>query len=79
MIDEIDLSRNDPAVDLTLFWSTLGTESRGIFLDAYGQVTEQQLLRARVLSLFLRHARAFGHHEGLPALDARRSPDLDRA
>jgi thiamine kinase-like enzyme len=80
VIDWIDLSRNDPAVDLTLFWSTLATESRGTFLDAYGQVTEQQLLRARVLSLFLCGTLAlFGRHENLPALEREAVASLDRA
>ena len=79
VIDWIDLSRNDPAVDLTLFWSSLASESRPTFLDAYGEVTEQQLLRARVLSLFLCGTLAlFGRHEGLPALERGAVAGLDR-
>lgn len=79
VIDWIDLSRNDPAVDLTLFWSSLPAGSRGTFLDAYGEVTEQQLLRARVLSLFLCGTLAlFGRHEGLPALAREAVAGLDR-
>jgi aminoglycoside phosphotransferase (APT) family kinase protein len=79
VIDWIDLSRNDSAVDLTLFWSSLPVESRAIFNDAYGEVTEQQLLRARVLSLFLCGTLAlFGHHEGLPALEREAVAGLDR-
>ena len=51
----------------------------GTFLDAYGQVTEQQLLRARVLSLFLCGTLAlFGRHEGLPALEREAVAGLDR-
>jgi aminoglycoside phosphotransferase (APT) family kinase protein len=70
VIDWIDLSRNDPSVDLTLFWSTLPPDSRATFLAAYGEVTGQQMLRARVLALFLCGTLAlFGHHEGLPALE----------
>ena len=79
VIDWIDLSRNDPAVDLTLFWSSLPTGSRGTFLDAYGEVTEHQLLRARVLSLFLCGTLAlFGRHEGLPALEREAVSGLER-
>ena len=79
VIDWIDLSRNDPAVDLTLFWSSLATESRGTFLDAYGEVTEHQMLRARVLSLFLCGTLAlFGRHEGLPALEREAVAGLER-
>lgn len=79
VIDWIDLSRNDPAVDLTLFWSSLATENRGTFLDAYGEVTEHQLLRARVLSLFLCGTLAlFGRHEGLPALEREAVAGLER-
>jgi hypothetical protein len=80
VIDWIDLSRNDPAVDLALFWSSLASESRPTFLDAYGEVTEQQLLRARVLSLFLCGTLAlFGRHEGLPKLEREALAGLDRA
>ena len=79
VIDWIDLSRNDPAVDLVLFWSSLPAEARGTFLDAYGEVTEEQLLRAQVLSLFLCGTLAlFGHHEGLPALKREALAGLDR-
>jgi aminoglycoside phosphotransferase (APT) family kinase protein len=79
VIDWVDLSRNDPSVDLTLFWSTLPPESRATFLAAYGEVTEQQLLRARVLALFLCGTLAlFGHHEGLPALEREAVQSLDR-
>jgi len=79
VIDWIDLSRNDPADDLTLFWSSLPTESRGAFLGAYGEVTEHQLLRARVLSLFLCGTLAlFGRHEGLTALESEAVAGLDR-
>jgi aminoglycoside phosphotransferase (APT) family kinase protein len=79
VIDWIDLSRNDPAVDLALFWSSLGPDARGVFLDAYGEVTDERLMRARVLSLFLCGTLAlFGHHEGLPALEREALAGLDR-
>jgi aminoglycoside phosphotransferase (APT) family kinase protein len=79
VIDWVDLSRNDPAVDLALFWSSLLPETRAAFLDAYGEVTDERLLRARVLSLFLCGTLAlFGHHEGLPALKREAIAGLDR-
>ncbi len=66
VIDWIDLSRNDPGVDLVLYWSSLPPESRSEFLAAYGPVSDEQLLRGRVLALFLCATLAvWGHHEGV--------------
>jgi aminoglycoside phosphotransferase (APT) family kinase protein len=53
VIDWIDLSRNEPAVDLVLYWAALPSEGRAAFLEVYGSVPDEELLRARVLSLFL--------------------------
>lgn len=79
VIDWIDLSRNDPAVDLVLYWSTLTPDGRAEFLQAYGRPTEEQLLRARVLSLFLCGTLAvYGRHEGLPALEREAIAGLER-
>jgi aminoglycoside phosphotransferase (APT) family kinase protein len=79
VIDWIDLSRNDPAVDLVLYWSTLPPDGRAEFLQAYGRPTEEQLLRARVLSLFLCGTLAvYGRHEGLPALEREAIAGLER-
>jgi aminoglycoside phosphotransferase (APT) family kinase protein len=79
VIDWIDLSRNAPGVDLVLYWSTLPPEGRSEFLDAYGPVTEDELLRARVLSLFLCGTLAvYGRHEGLPALEREAIESLER-
>ena len=69
VIDWIDLSRNDPSVDVVLYWGALPPEGRTAFVEAYGGLTNDQLLRARVLSLFLCSVLAlYGHHEGLPSL-----------
>jgi aminoglycoside phosphotransferase (APT) family kinase protein len=79
VIDWIDLSRNDPAVDVVLYWSALPPEGRAEFLDEYGNLSEEQLLRARVLSIFLCSVLAlFGHHENLPRLRDEAVRSLDR-
>jgi len=65
VIDWGDVCRSDPAVDLVLVWCALPPAARPAFFEEYGQVGEDGLLRARVLSLFLcavlaLHARAEG-------------------
>jgi aminoglycoside phosphotransferase (APT) family kinase protein len=79
VIDWIDLSYNDPGVDLVLYWSVLPPESRNEFREAYGAITDEQLLRARILSLFLCGTLAlYGHHEGMPQLKREALAGLDR-
>jgi aminoglycoside phosphotransferase (APT) family kinase protein len=80
VIDWIDLCRNDPAVDLVLYWSALPPPGRAEFLDAYGTLTEAQLLRGRVLAaLFLCAVlAAYAHHEGLPILEREAIAGLER-
>lgn len=53
VIDWGDACRADPCVDLVLYWSLLPPAARDAFLDTYGPVEEEQLLRARVLSLLI--------------------------
>jgi aminoglycoside phosphotransferase (APT) family kinase protein len=53
VIDWIDLCRNDPCVDLVLYWCMLPPAGRAAFRDAYRTLNEEQLLRGRVLALFL--------------------------
>jgi aminoglycoside phosphotransferase (APT) family kinase protein len=53
VIDWGDLCRADPAIDLMLVWSLLSPEARDAFLQEYGPVSDAQLLRARVLAVFL--------------------------
>jgi aminoglycoside phosphotransferase (APT) family kinase protein len=70
VIDWGDVCRADPAVDLQLVWSLLPPAGRAAFLDAYGPVSDEQLLRARVLALSLCAAlAAYGHHESLPQVE----------
>jgi aminoglycoside phosphotransferase (APT) family kinase protein len=70
VIDWGDVCRADPAIDLSLYWSLLPIDARPRFLDAYGPVTADQLLRARVLALCLCAALGlYGYHERMPALE----------
>jgi aminoglycoside phosphotransferase (APT) family kinase protein len=69
VIDWIDLSRSDPCVDLVLYWCLLPPAGRTKFLRVYGAVSDEQQLRARVLSLFLCGTLAvYAEHEGKPRL-----------
>jgi len=69
VIDWDDLCRGDPAIDLMLVWSYLPPTARPAFLAAYGPVRDDQLVRARVLALFLCGSLAvYGHHEGVEGL-----------
>jgi aminoglycoside phosphotransferase (APT) family kinase protein len=79
IIDWVDVCRSDPGVDLQLWWSLLPPAGREAFVDEYGAVADDSLLRARVLALFLnailvRHARA----EGLAAVEKEALAGLDR-
>jgi aminoglycoside phosphotransferase (APT) family kinase protein len=79
VIDWIDVSRNDPCVDLVLYWSALPPPGRAEFLDAYGTLAEEQLLRGRVLALFLCAVLAvYARHQGMPALEREAIAGLDR-
>jgi aminoglycoside phosphotransferase (APT) family kinase protein len=78
VIDWGDLCRGDPSIDMCLVWCLL--PSRDEFLAAYGPATDDQLLRARVLALFLCAVLAlYGAHEGMHALRDEALAGLDRA
>ena len=80
VIDWGDLCRADPSSDLSLLWSLLPAQARPGFLDAYGPVSPDQLLRARVLALFLNAVLAiYAHHEGMAALEREAIEGLARA
>jgi aminoglycoside phosphotransferase (APT) family kinase protein len=53
VIDWGDVCVADPCIDLVLYWCLLPPEARDEFLDVYGPVEEEQLLRARVLALHI--------------------------
>ena len=52
VIDWGDLHRNDPAVDLQIYWSFFLPEERVEFLKSYGEISETQLIQARAFSVF---------------------------
>jgi len=80
VIDWGDLCRADPAVDLQLVWSFVPPTRRAEFLRAYGPVTDDQLLRARVLALSLCAAlAAYGHEDRLPNVKREALDGLERA
>jgi aminoglycoside phosphotransferase (APT) family kinase protein len=80
VIDWVDLSRADPAVDLQLLWSFVPPARRREWLDSYGSVPDDRLLRARVIALCLCAVLArYGHAEGLDAIAREAVGGLDRA
>jgi aminoglycoside phosphotransferase (APT) family kinase protein len=80
VIDWGDLCRSDPAIDLPLFWSFVPPEGRSSFLEAYGEVDEAQLVRARMLAIQLCAVLAhYGHLEGVPGVKREALAGLDRA
>jgi aminoglycoside phosphotransferase (APT) family kinase protein len=53
IVDWVDVCRSDPAVDLSVAWSTLDEAGRASFFDAYGEVGEETCVRARVVAAYL--------------------------
>lgn len=53
IVDWVDVCRSDPAVDLSVAWSTLDAADRPAFFAAYGEVAEESRVRARVVAAFL--------------------------
>jgi aminoglycoside phosphotransferase (APT) family kinase protein len=79
VIDWVDLSYNSPGVDFVLYWSLLTERGRAEFVEAYGEIDEGELLRGRLLALFLCGTLAvYGHHEGVPELRLEALAGLDR-
>jgi aminoglycoside phosphotransferase (APT) family kinase protein len=80
VIDWDDLCLADPCVDLSLVPSFFPPEGQEAFLDEYGPVSDEQLLRARVLALSLCGAlAAYAHDEALPSLEREAVAGLERA
>jgi len=79
VIDWGDVCRANPAIDLMLVWMLLAPAARERFFAAYGSVDAEQLIRSRVLALFLgvtlaHYARDVGH----PSLERECVRALDR-
>jgi aminoglycoside phosphotransferase (APT) family kinase protein len=53
LIDWIDVSLNDPAVDLMIAFTAFDGDARDAFFDAYGEVDDECELRARAVGLHL--------------------------
>lgn len=53
IVDWVDVCRSDPAVDLSVAWSTIDAAGRPAFFSAYGDVSEETRVRARVVAAFL--------------------------
>jgi aminoglycoside phosphotransferase (APT) family kinase protein len=80
VIDWIDLCRGEPALDLQLVWMVLPPAARDVFYAEYGDVDDETLLRARVVSFHLGLALLeFGHVEGIDRLAREGRASLDRA
>ena len=75
IVDWVDVCRSDPAVDLSVAWSTLDAAARPAFFAAYGEIGEEPRVRARVVAAFLCAMLAdWGEKEGVPAVrDAARA------
>jgi aminoglycoside phosphotransferase (APT) family kinase protein len=80
VIDWGDLCRADPAIDLSLLWSFFPPAGRAAFLDAYGKLRDDQLVRARLLAVNLCVIlTAYGHHEGMAGVKREALEGLERA
>jgi aminoglycoside phosphotransferase (APT) family kinase protein len=53
IVDWVDVCRSDPAVDLSVAWSTLDARRRPAFFAEYGDVEDETRVRARVVAAFL--------------------------
>jgi aminoglycoside phosphotransferase (APT) family kinase protein len=53
IVDWVDVCRSDPAVDLSVAWSTLDEAGRASFFTAYGEAAEETRVRARVVAAYL--------------------------
>src|SRR5262249_7264885 len=53
IVDWVDVCRSDPAVDLSVAWSTLDASARRSFFATYGEGAEETRVRSRVVAAFL--------------------------
>ena len=79
VIDWGDVCRADPAIDLVLYWCFLPAAARTAFVEEYGTIPEDSLLRGRVLAVFLcLILREYAHREGYPRIEAEARVALER-
>jgi aminoglycoside phosphotransferase (APT) family kinase protein len=80
IVDWVDVCRSDPAVDLSVAWSTLAAEGRPAFFAAYGEVAEETRVKARVVAAFLcAMLAAWAGKEHVPAVGDAARAGLRRA
>ncbi len=80
VVDWVDVCRADPGIDLQLVYAFLPPSARAAFFDAYGDVGESSLVRARVIALNLSAVLArYGQDAGLPAVETEALASLDRS
>jgi len=80
IIDWVDVCRSDPGIDLQLAWSFFPPDGRSAFLDEYGPATDESLLRARVLALFLNATLVgYARSEGRLDVEAEALAGVERA
>jgi aminoglycoside phosphotransferase (APT) family kinase protein len=80
IIDWGDVCRGDPSIDLAVTWYALPPDGRADFFAEYGRVSEDQLVRARVLSLFMCAALVIhGVSEGLDTVVREALAGLERS
>lgn len=80
VIDWVDVCRSDPAIDLSMLWSFLEPSERAGFIETYGELSDEQLLRARVLAFSLCAALAAqAHAERLVTAEREALAGLSRA
>jgi aminoglycoside phosphotransferase (APT) family kinase protein len=80
VIDWVDICRGDPSIDLIMLWSFVSPSGRAAFLDAYGPVGGDALLRARVLALMMGAVLAlYARDEQETHLEAQAAAMIERA
>jgi aminoglycoside phosphotransferase (APT) family kinase protein len=80
VIDWVDMCMGSRSLDLTLYWSLLPADGRAAFVEIYGPVGHDDLLRARVLAFGLSAVLAsYGRQEGLHSLELEAAAGLERA
>ena len=79
VIDWGDLCRGPASIDLNVYWGLFTSAGRQRFLEAYGDVDADTLLRARVLALFLNAMLLlYALNEKLPALATESRNGIER-